>query len=142
MMLDNISKLLPVKAFSPNAAINNADTAKTSDILDLQGCGSASLVLITGANTDANATFTLVITESDDSGMSGATAVADADLIGLESDASFDFADDNLTFWIGYKGSKRYIQAVVTPSGNNSGDFYMAGVWLKGHLAFAPAARN
>ncbi|EGF93739.1 hypothetical protein ABI_21810 [Asticcacaulis biprosthecium C19] len=139
MMLDHISKLLPVAAITPVAARTN-NTAITSTALDLQGCGSASFVLLTGANTDANATFALEIQESNDDATY--TAVADADLIGTEAQASFDFSKDNLTFWIGYKGSKRYLKAVVTPSGNDSGDIFLSAVWLKGHLELAPAARN
>lgn len=141
MMHDNISALYPVAAIAPVAARTD-NTAITSATLDLQGCGSASLVILTGTNTDANATFTLVINESDDSGMSGSNAVADGDLIGTEALASFDYADDGLTFWVGYKGSKRYINAVLTPAGNDSGNIFLSAIWLKGHLSFAPATRN
>lgn len=137
-MKDLASKLHPSNAIPP-AAARTDNTAITTTILDLQGCNSAMLVLLPGANTDANATFGVELTESDDSGMSGATAVADKDLIGTEALAGFTFGDDNEARKLGYIGSKRYIQATVTPVGNDSGNIFLSACWLKGDLAVSPA---
>jgi hypothetical protein len=138
MMLDNISDLYPIAAFAPKAAVTD-NTAQVSAVVDVQGCGSLSLCIVTGTLSDADATFTLLMEESDDN--STFTAVVDNDLIGTEALASFDYADDGVTFWIGYKGAKRYVRATVTPA-NNTGNLFLSGVWLKGHLDFAPATRN
>lgn len=123
--------IVPVAARTDNTAI-------VSTILDTLGYGSATLALVTGTNTDADATFVTFLEESNDSGMSGATAVADIDLIGTEALASFDFGDDNECRKLGYVGSKRYIRATVTPANNGAGNIFLAGIWVQGHAASAP----
>lgn len=124
-------------AIAPVAARTD-NTAIVSTILDTYAFGSATLALVTGTNTDTNATFAVLLEESNDSGMSGATAVADSDLIGTEALAGFQFDDDNECRKLGYIGGKRYIRATVTPSGNDSGNIFLAGVWVQGHPASAP----
>ncbi len=127
--------------FPPLAAQTNADTARTSNIIDTAGFDSLELVLINGTNTDANATFAVTLAESDDSGMSGSNSVAAADLIGALADMAFTAAsDDGETRKIGYKGIKRYVQMTVTPTGNNSGDWFMAGLAIQGTPRKAPTA--
>lgn len=94
------------------------DAAVTSEIIDMQGNSALVFAIATGSLADADATFTVLIEESDDSGMSGKTAVADADLLGTEALASFIFSDDNKCFKVGYKGIKRYVTLTITPTGN------------------------
>jgi hypothetical protein len=101
------------------------DTAVTSEIIDMQGNSALVFAIATGSLADADATFTVLVEESDDSGMSGATAVADADLLGTEALASFAFGDDNKCFKIGYKGIKQYVTCTVTPA-NNTGAALLA----------------
>ena len=96
------------------------DAAVVSQIIDMQGIDALVFAIATGSLADADATFTVLIEESDDSGMSGATAVADADLLGTEALASFTFGSDDKCFKIGYKGSKRYVTCTITPA-NNTG---------------------
>lgn len=96
------------------------DAAVTSQIIDMQGVGALVFAIATGSLADVDATFTVLVQESDDSGMAGATAVADADLLGTEALASFAFGDDDKCFKIGYKGSKRYVTCTITPA-NNTG---------------------
>lgn len=96
------------------------DAAVTSEIIDMQGNSALVFAIATGSLADVDATFTVLIQESDDSGMSGATAVADADLLGTELLAAPLFSDDNKCFKIGYKGSKRYVTCTITPA-NNTG---------------------
>ena len=62
-------------AIAPIAARTD-NTAIVSEILDVRDFESVMLAIQLGANTDANATFTVLLEESNDSGMSGATAVA------------------------------------------------------------------
>jgi len=96
------------------------DAAVVSQIIDMQGVDQLVFAIATGSLADADATFTVLIEESDDSGMSGANAVADADLLGTEALAGFVFSDDNKCFKIGYKGQKRYVTCTITPA-NNTG---------------------
>lgn len=140
MLRDQLNTIHPVCLFAPIAAQTNADTARASEIIDVRGYNSVTFVLINGTNTDANATFAVTMTESDDSGMSGATAVADADIVGTLALAGFTFADDKECRKVGYKGTKRYVQVTVTPTGNNSGDWFMAGVALLGRANQGPTA--
>ncbi len=132
-MRDMMNQLHPVTLFAPIAAQTNSSTARASEIIDLRGYNACTLVLINGTNTDADVTFAVEVTESDDSGMSGATAVADGDLVGTEALAASAFGDDKECRKIGYKGTKRYVQVTVTPTGNNSGDWFLAGVAILGH---------
>lgn len=142
-MRDLHNHIFVSRGLSPVAALTNADTAYVSQILDVQGFDSAEFVILIGANTDANATFAVLVEESNDSGMSGATAVADKDLLGTEANASFTAAsDDNEVRKIGYIGSMRYVRVTVTPSGNNSGDAFVAGVWIQGHPALGPTTNT
>jgi hypothetical protein len=138
-MRDLASNLHFKPAIAPVAARTD-NTAIVSSILDTLGFGSAALALVTGTNTDADATFTVLLEESNDSGMSGAAAVDDKDMIGTEALAGFTFADDVKCRKLGYIGNKRYIRATVTPAANGAGDIFLAGVWVQGHAATAPTA--
>lgn len=126
--------------FPPIAAQTNSDSARVSNIIDTANYDSLELVLNNGTNTDANATFAVTLAESDDSGMSGSNAVAAADMIGTLALASFQFDDDTECRKLGYKGSKRYVQMTVTPTGNNSGDWFMSGIAIQGNPRKAPTA--
>lgn len=139
-MRDQMNQLDFKCLFPPLAAQTNSSTARTSEIIDRLGYDALTLVLINGTNTDADATFAVTITESDDSGMSGATAVAAADLVGTATLAGFDYSHDKKCRKLGYRGSKRYVQVTVTPTGNNAGDWFMAGVAVLGHPVSAPTA--
>lgn len=130
MLFDKTTGLGISRGISP-AAAGTDNTAFVSQILDMQGKHAASFVTLIGANTDTNATFAFLLEESNDSGMSGANAVDDADLILTEASASFEADDDdNEVRKIGYRGSKRYIRATITPSGNDSGNIFISGVWV------------
>ncbi|MBB3972777.1 hypothetical protein [Hansschlegelia beijingensis] len=125
--------IVPVAARTDNTAIVSA-------IIDTLGYGACELVLVTGANTDANATFATLVEDGEASNLSDAAAVADQYLIGTEALASFTFADDNECRKIGYKGTKRYVRLTVTPSGNDSGNIFLSGVAILGHPATTPTA--
>jgi hypothetical protein len=87
--------------------------------------------------TDADATFALTLNESNDSAMAGANAVAATDMTGTTALASFTFADDIECRKIGYTGSKCFVQATITPTGN-TGNLFVAGMWVQGHPASSP----
>ena len=96
------------------------DAAVVSQIIDMQGIDALVFAIATGSLADADATFTVLVQESDDSGMSDAMPVADAYLLGTKALAGFAFGDDDKCFKIGYKGSKRYVTCTITPA-NNTG---------------------
>ena len=125
--------IVPVAARTDNTAV-------VSSIIDTAGFNSAEFVIVTGTNTDANATFAVLVEDGDASNLSDAAAVDDAFLVGTEAVAGFTFADDNECRKIGYKGLKRYVRVTVTPSGNDSGNIFLAGVAVLGHAASAPTA--
>ena len=96
-------------------------------------------VIATGSIADADATFTVLLEEGDASNLSDAAAVADADLIGTEALAAFQFDDDNECRKLGYKGSKRYTRLTITPVANASAAL-LSAVALLGHASSAPTA--
>ncbi len=125
------------RGLSPVAA-GTDNTAYVSEIIDTAGYGSVEFLLAIGANTDANATFTVLVEDGNNSALSDNAAVADEYLLGTEASASFAYNDDNEVRKIGYIGTKRYVRVTVTPAGNDSGNIYMAGVWVLGHPVNMP----
>lgn len=128
MLRDIANNVTLKRALSPQAARTD-NTAMVSEILDTRDFAAVMLAINIGANTDTNATFAVLIEESDASG-SGYTAVADADLNGTEALAGFQFDDDNEHRKIGYNGNKRYIRATITPTGNDAGNIFVAASWI------------
>lgn len=126
-MRDIMNGLDLKRAISPQAARTD-NTAIVSTVADLRGYDGAMLAINIGANTDTNATFAVLIEDSDDN--STFTAVADEYLTGTEALASFQFDDDNELRKIGYTGIKRYLRATITPSGNDSGNIFVTAVWV------------
>ncbi len=134
-MKDLHSKIHPLKVITPVVVTDN--TAQVGTIIDRQGYDSLTYVIVTGTLADADATFAVLLEEGDQSNLSDAAPVADADLIGTEALAGFTFADDGETRKLGYKGNKRYTRLTITPSGN-TGNAPIAAVALLGHPALAP----
>lgn len=93
-------------------------TPAASDWVDLQGFDSCSLIVKTNTVTDAGTAsgFSFEVQEGDDSTAAGATAVADAELVGSESDLTVtaDGDDDKLIGAIGYVGNSRYVRLNAT----------------------------
>jgi hypothetical protein len=114
-------------------------TAQVGQIIDVKGYDSVTYVIATGSIADADATFTVLLEESDASDMTGASAVADADLLGTEDLAGFQFDDDNECRKLGYVGDKRYTRLTVTPVANASAAL-LSAVAVLGHPASVPTA--
>jgi hypothetical protein len=125
------------RALSPVAA-GTDNTPYVSQIIDRQGFDSLMFAIQIGANTDADATFTVLIEDGDNSALSDNAAVADAELLGTEALASFQFDDDNETRKIGYLGNKRYVRMTITPANNGAGNIFMAAVAILSHAAIQP----
>lgn len=113
-----------------NPVVVTDDTAQVSAILDTANFFANELVICTGTLADVDATFTVLLEEGDNSALSDNAAVADADMLGTEALASFTFADDGEPRKLGYKGSKRYIRATITPA-NNTGNAPIAALWIQ-----------
>lgn len=136
-MSDLFNNVHPVRVLSPAAAVTDT-AAQVGQVVDRQGYDSLTFLILTGALADADATFTTLVEECDTSGGSY-TAVSDDDLLGTEASAGFTFADDNKTFKIGYRGTKRFVRLTVTPAAN-SGNAFIAAVGVLGHPRVAPTA--
>lgn len=123
---NNISAVL---ALSP--AVHSATKADAS-IIDLQGAGSATVIVNTGAIAGSG-DYTISLRHGDASDLSGDAAASGDDLLGafpatLAADSSYA---------VGYRGGKRYVRVVIT---KNSGTSIAAGaVIVKGHLALSGA---
>ena len=104
-----------------------------------KGFDGLTYLIATGSIADADATFTVLLEEGDASNLSDAAAVADADLIGTEALAGFQFDDDNECRKLGYKGSKRYTRLTITPVANASAAV-LAAVAVLSSPKIAPTA--
>ena len=112
---DNISSTQMV--FLGTLALSGT-TAAASAWVDTRGFDSATLIIKTNTVTDAGtaAGFATEMQEGDDSTAAGATAVADGEIIGLESSLTVtaDTDDNKIIGGLGYVGSKRYVRFNVT----------------------------
>jgi hypothetical protein len=137
MMRDLHNNIHPKRVISPVSVADN--TAQVGQIIDRQGFSALEYIIAIGSVADVDATFTVLLEESDDSGMSGASAVADADLLGTEALAGFQFDDDNEVRKLGYVGDKRYTRLTITPV-NNASAALISAVAVLGHPMIAPTA--
>lgn len=139
-MRDQMNHLHFVPAIAPVAARTD-NTAVVSAIVDRRGYESLTFAIMTGTNTDANATFAVLVEDGNDPdlGDDGA-AVADDFLVGTETLAGFTFADDLECRKVGYVGPKRYVRLTITPTGNDSGNIFLAAVAVLGRPNTMPTA--
>jgi hypothetical protein len=135
----DITNNLHLKNVIPPVAARTDNTAIVGTVVDRKGYDALMFALSIGTNTDANATFAVLVEESDESG-ANFSAVADADLNGTEALAGYQFDDDTETRKIGYRGNKRYVRLTVTPTGNDSGNIFLAAVAVLGYPAVVPTA--
>ena len=126
-----VSNALNIQAIASNTTVNGA-------IIDTKGYDSLTFVFQTGTITDGD--YTLLIQEGNNSGLTDAAAVADADLLGTEAGASFSAdTDDNKVSEIGYRGNKRYLRLSVVSTNVTTGGTVGATAIL-GNPQFAPVA--
>ena len=134
---DLMSYLDPKRVISPVSVSDN--TAQVGQIIDTRDHDSLTYIISAGSLADADATFTVLVEEGDDSGLSDAAAVADAELVGTEALASFQFDDDDKVFKIGYVGNKRYNRLTIQPA-NNTGSAHVCVTGILGHAHSTPTA--
>jgi len=112
----------------------SSSTTTVGDIIDTAGFGSNELEIFSGARTDG--TYTPLVEDGDDSGLSDAAAVDDKYLLGTEAGAAITAANKRAK--IGYIGPKRYIRLSIVSTGVTSGA-YIGGSAIQGNpMAAAP----
>lgn len=136
-MRDLMNSLDFVQAFPPKAAVTDG-TAQVSNIVDLKGYGSCVLALTTGTLSDSDAVWSVLLEESDDG--TNFTAVDDEHLNGTEALAGFQYDSDNKCRKLGYVGDKRYLRATIDDTTANTGNLFVAGMWILGHPSRMPTA--
>ena len=129
-MLRDLANHLDFKRGLSPVAAGTDNTAYVSQILDTKDVVGAVFAILIGANTDADATFTVLMEDGDASGLSDHAAVADEFLTGTEAKAGFQFDDDNEMRKLGYVGNKRYVRVTITPANNAAGNIFIAGCWV------------
>jgi hypothetical protein len=127
------------RGLSPVAA-GTDNTAYVSQIIDTANFDATEFLILIGANTDADVTFTILVEDGDDASLTDNAAVADAYLLGTEAGQAFRYDDDNETRKIGYIGPKRYARVTITPANNAAGDIFIAGCWLQCGARVSPQA--
>jgi hypothetical protein len=130
---DFLNQIQTVNLIPPTAALVNVNTPIVSSIIDTAGYEGVTLVLITGTETDADATFTALLEDGDQANLSDNSAVSAQNTVGTAALASFTFASDNVTRKIGYVGPKRYVRLTVTPLNNDAGSIFLSGVAILGY---------
>ena len=114
------------------------NTTTDGEIIDMQGFDSLSFLFQTGTVTDGD--YTVLIQHGDDSGLSDAADVADADLTVTEASVSFTAdTDDDKVSKIGYTGSKQFVRFSVVSANTSSGAFVGAQA-LQGNPNIVPQA--
>ena len=113
-----------------NTTAISSDTTTNGVILDTAGYESILFVIQSG--TLADGTYTPLIQEGDDSGLSDAASVADADLTNTEASVAFAATDDNAVKSIAYVGDKRYVRLNIVSASTSSGGT-LSAVAVKGN---------
>lgn len=137
-MQDMHNNVLIKKVIAPVVVSDN--TAAVGTVIDRAGFDSLEFIILTGTLADSDATFTVLV-EHADANFSGEAAVADAQLLGTEAEASFQFDDDGEVRKIGYRGGKRYVRLTITPA-NNTGSSPIAVCAVLGHPIVAPVTQS
>ncbi len=135
-MRDQANSMLIKRVLSPVSVADN--TAQVGQIIDRLGYDSLTYLIALGSIADVDMTAAVLLEESDASDMTGAIAVADADMISQtsgtapETAAAFQFDDDNEVRKLGYIGNKRYTRLTITPAANASAAL-LSAVAVLGH---------
>lgn len=127
---------------SPLVTTLSGTTAQSTPLTDMQGFESVTYYVSTGTVTVAGvAGIGFEVQHSDTTAAASFTAVADADLVGLESALAITAdTQDNLPIGsIGYIGNRRYVRVVATGTTNTNAIVGIMGVKTSPVVA-APAA--
>jgi len=129
-MHDLMNNTHPVPVIVPGAALTD-NTDLVGEVVDRKGYDGLAFFILTGtlAATGAPAATFTALVEHADLAAGPFTPVADADLLGTESAASFMQDADDSCFKIGYAGSKRFVRLTIDPA-NNDANAYIAALGL------------
>ena len=120
------------------SATLSGTTKSSGEWVDVQDFDSLTFIVSTGTVTDAGTAsgFAFQVEEGDDTTTAGATAVADTDLIGVESDLTVtaDTDDDKVIGTIGYRGTKRYVRMTATGTTATSAVVSVVGILADGRM--------
>jgi hypothetical protein len=116
-MRDFHNNISPAVALNATAISSNTTTAGA--IIDTQAFEALEFIIQSATITDG--TYTPLVEYGDQSNLSDAAAVPDAELISTEAAAAFVATDDNKVKRIGYIGAKRYVRLSLVSTGVTSG---------------------
>jgi hypothetical protein len=136
-MRDTYNNLKFVPAIAPVTITDN--TPLVGAIVSNAGFQSLTYAIQTGILADADATFAVLLEESDAADLSGSNPVADGDLLGTEALAGFTFANDGVSRKLGYIGNKGYTRLTITPTGN-AGSAPVSAMAVLSHANTRPVA--
>lgn len=105
-------------------------------IIDTSGFESIEFIIQSGAINDG--TYTLILEEGDDAGLSDAAVVSAEETLGTLT--GFISTDDNTTIRVGSIGKKRY-QRLSILAASSTGTNEFSAVALLGHPHTAPVAQ-
>lgn len=112
-------------------------TPAASSLIDTRGFDKLTIVLVNNTVTDAGAAagYSFEVQESDATAASGFTAVADLELLALESTltVTLDTADNAIAGATGYVGDARYVRVVATGTTGTNADVTVIAILEKAH---------
>lgn len=136
-MITTYAHILPVKAQAPGAAITTATTSSTVDTnVYNNNFRDVTFVYLSGTITDG--AWAVTLQECDTSG--GSYTAVPADRIQGTLPA-FALTDDNVVQFVSCRPTKRYVQAVITPTGASTGGVFSC-IAVLGNGSINPPAQS
>lgn len=115
-------------------------TPAASAWVDTRDFDKVTLVVVANTVTDAGTAdgISFEVQESDTTAAADATAVADLELVGSESDLTItsDAADNSISGGIGYVGSQRYVRINATGTTGTNADVSI--IAINGDASYEP----
>ena len=118
----------------------NSTAAKTSSTIDTQGYGSVAVVFTLGQSADTltgSVYWTLSLQHSDDNSSYSACTSTDCNS-GTTSIVVNSTSLDRQAYALGYLGTKRYVQALATPTGSTPSGMPIGIVALRSKASYSP----
>lgn len=135
-MRDMHNNITVVHAITPQAiGTTGAANGKLSAVIDRRGYDSCEFIFSSGTTGTTGDTITPIVYESDTATTAGFAAVADADLVGLETALTLTAAK---TGKVGYQGNKRYVGIRIYGVGTATA--IVSATAILGHASRAPTA--
>jgi hypothetical protein len=137
-------------AFGSSVTLQTITSSNLTGVgVDLKGFNSATIVLVMGnidemgGSPQGGARIDLQLQESDDNSnwgnVTGADVVDLSGVSGVTGGIVASVSDDRTPVGVGYVGEKRYLRAILQPSGLSNGG-PAGAIVIKGHPRHAPAS--